>query len=464
MATNTYVALDKVTVGTAVSSVTLNMGSTLSQAYTDLVLIGSHKNTVGIAGIAIRFNGDTDSNYSSTLLYGTGSAAGSSRYTNQTWIPVGYTSATEYAVIKCQIQNYSNSTTFKTLLSRGGSATYEEDTMAGLWRKTPEPITSITLTATGGNIAVGSTFSLYGIAAQVTPGTAKATGGTITYDQSGNVIHTFTSSGTFTPSTNLTGVEYLVVAGGGGGGYGRDFSPPGSYGAGGGGAGGLRSTTQATGGGSSLETPLSLTASTAYTVEIGAGGAGATSDSSRGSSGLDSVFSTITSTGGGGAGTVSNDTSLRDGLSGGSGGGGADSGGATGTGGSGTSGQGFAGANSQDTNENGGGGGGAGSAGTSGSSSSGGDGGTAIAVPISGSWVYYAGGGGGGAQTGRGGYGGGTATTANKGGATDGISASNLMNASAATANTGGGGGGGYAAYNGGTGGSGVVIIRYSGL
>jgi hypothetical protein len=66
-------------------------------------------------------------------------------------------------------------------------------------------------------------INLYGIKAQVTPGTAKATGGTITYDQSGNVIHTFTSSGTFTPSEALS-CDYLVVAGtgvGAGGAFGN---------------------------------------------------------------------------------------------------------------------------------------------------------------------------------------------------------------------------------------------------
>jgi len=43
-----------------------------------------------------------------------------------------------------------------------------------------------------------------------------ATGGTITY-YNNYIVHTFTSSGTFTPTSNLT-ADYLVVAGGGGGG------------------------------------------------------------------------------------------------------------------------------------------------------------------------------------------------------------------------------------------------------
>lgn len=62
------------------------------------------------------------------------------------------------------------------------------------------------------------------------PGDERATGGTITYVDE-YVIHTFTSSGTFTPTSGAISCEYLVVGGGGGGG-GRSRG-------GGGGAGGL---------------------------------------------------------------------------------------------------------------------------------------------------------------------------------------------------------------------------------
>lgn len=465
MPTNTYVALDKITTTGSVPSITF---TSIPSTYTDLVLVVNGSNTATDQGLVCQVGTgsiDTAANYSTTYILGSGTSAVSGRSSGDTYAIAGRMDGGNSTSI-IHFMNYSNATTKKTILGRGNDGTYVIQHVA-LWQGTTAINTIKVYNLSSVNIAAGSTFSLYGIAKQAVATTAKATGGTITYDAYGNVIHTFTSSGTFTPLVPLTGVDYLVVAGGGGGGYGRDFSPAGSYGAGGGGAGGLRSTVGATGGGGSLESQLSLTAS-AYTVTVGAGGAGATSDSVSGATGSNSVLSgtgitTVTSSGGGGAGTVSNDTSLRNGLNGGSGGGGADSGGPDGTGGTGTSGQGYAGSNSQSTNENGGGGGGAGSAGTSGTSSNGGDGGAAVLVPISGS-NYYAGGGGGGAQTGRGGYGGGTATTANKGGATDGIVASNLMNAANATANTGGGAGGGYAAYNGGNGGSGIVIIRYSGL
>ena len=63
-------------------------------------------------------------------------------------------------------------------------------------------------------------------------------------------------------------IDYLVVAGGGGGG---GSSNTGYYAAGGG-AGGLRSTVTATGGGGTLETALTLSTGTNYTVTVGGGG------------------------------------------------------------------------------------------------------------------------------------------------------------------------------------------------
>ena len=65
-------------------------------------------------------------------------------------------------------------------------------------------------------------------------------------------------------------VDYLVVAGGGSGGRSNNTS---GGSAGGGGAGGLRSTVDATGRGGSLESALTLSLNTSYTVTVGAGGA-----------------------------------------------------------------------------------------------------------------------------------------------------------------------------------------------
>ena len=155
-----------------------------------------------------------------------------------------------------------------------------------------------------------------------------ATGGTIT--TSGDCkIHTFTGPGTFqvtnvslTPANNT--VSYLVVAGGGSGGF--DVG-------GGGGAGGFREvkspvtpyTASPLDGYPSAPNRITVTA-TSYPITVGAGGAAPTQGTSppaspMGISGNPSVFSSITSTAGGGGGGW--DTGGAAGLAGGSGGGGA---------------------------------------------------------------------------------------------------------------------------------------------
>jgi len=58
--------------------------------------------------------------------------------------------------------NYSNATTFKTALTRWGLGNAETNTTVGLWRST-SAITSVTVLPGAGNLATGSTFSLYGV-------------------------------------------------------------------------------------------------------------------------------------------------------------------------------------------------------------------------------------------------------------------------------------------------------------
>ena len=146
-----------------------------------------------------------------------------------------------------------------------------------------------------------------------------ATGGTITC--SGDYkIHTFTGPGTFTVCSvgNPFGsdeVSYMVVAAGGGaGGY-----------TGGGGAGGFRESKASSDCYSA--SPLNATcgpgfnlpvSAQGYPITVGGGGAASTTNAGQGTDGGNSIFSTITSTGGGGS---AGDTApTRDGRSGGSGG------------------------------------------------------------------------------------------------------------------------------------------------
>jgi hypothetical protein len=437
MPTNTYVALDKKTIGTAASTVTF---TSIPSTYTDLIVIFSGIGTT-TDFFSIRLNGDTGSNYSLTDLYGNGSNAYSTRQTNQTKISRNECVGQSNAIIN--INNYANTTTYKTTLARSNAAGDGAFAVVGLWRSTAA-INSISLIHDGSSFATGSTFSLYGIKKWTAEETPKATGGYV-YSDSTYWYHTFLSSGTFTPNQSLT-CDYLVVAGGAGGSYDTG---------GGGGAGGLRSTVTATGGGGSLESALSVT-SQGYTITVGAGGAGALTGSRRGGNGSDSTFSSITSTGGGSGGTAHGGG--LDGSTGGSGGGGSRSGG---NGGARVVGQGYAGGNGTGGTTGGGGGGGAGSAGTS-ASSTGGAGGNGVQISSVASATktgvngYYAGGGGGGSNVNPpapGGLGGG-----GQGGTPGG---QNIKPGVNNTGSGGGGCGGGDSTGNA-NGGSGIVIIRYT--
>jgi hypothetical protein len=415
--------------------------SNIPQTFTDLKIVGSARTTqTQVYGTTlIGFNGSS-SNVAYLRMFGDGSAVSSDTGgTGVISIDDGANAtANTFGSFEAYIPNYRSSTSkpYSTdSVSETNATTIYTQLLAGLWNPgTQAAITSITLTAgASANYVEFSEFSLYGISSSSTQNTTTplASGGDVITTDGTYWYHTFLYSGTFTPLKNLT-CDYLVVAGGGSGGAGT---------AGGGGAGGLRCTVGATGGGGSLETPLSLLASTAYTATIGAGGTANTTDGSNGSN---SIFSTITSVGGG-YGTGNNGV-LVNGGNGGSGGGARYGG----TGGTRTTGQGFAGGDGGSASAyGGGGGGGAGVAGSAGSSTVGGNGGNGIATTISGSSVYYAGGGGGGtlsgSSAGTGGTGGGGAAGA------------------AGTANRGGGGGGANAnGANGFNGGSGIIVVRYA--
>jgi len=446
---STYTPIASQTLGSAAASVTF---SSIPQGYTDLILVCNIAQSSGNNSLRYRFNGDTGSNYSDTYLYGNGTSALSGRDTSQTSGTIYVTGSTTIeANYIVQFMNYSNATTYKTVLGRSNRASSEVAADVGLWRST-SAINSISLAMGGSfptnNFASGSTFSLYGI--QVGDKAQKAQGGNIVTSDGTYVYHAFTTSGTFIPSQAIS-ADVLCVAGGGGGG--GDM-------AGGGGAGGLL-----------YQAGKSLTAKS-YPVIVGAGGTGNITDGSStgilATNGSDSVFGAMTAIGGG-AGRNSG-TAISGGSGGGSARGGA-GGSATQGNSDGATGYGYAGGTSSEQGSGGGGAGGVGGNGGAAGSGAGGAGGVGFrnsvidamgsatgTGEVSSSNYYFAGGGGGSARNtagaaGAGGLGGGGAGTKAAAAATSG------------TRNTGGGGGGGSengSVRNGGAGGSGIVIIRYA--
>jgi hypothetical protein len=164
----TYEPIATQTLGSNQASVTF---SSVPSTYTDLVLICNAVTTVAGWSMLLRFNSDTSSSYSSTQLVGTGSSVVTSRGNNLPTIYLGYYpdafGQLGYNSFIVNIQNYCNTTTFKTALCRSNNlsssgATNAVEQSVGLWRKT-EAISTVSLTAGSGNIVAGSTFTLYGI-------------------------------------------------------------------------------------------------------------------------------------------------------------------------------------------------------------------------------------------------------------------------------------------------------------
>lgn len=470
MATPTYTPIESYTVsGSSTTAITFGSGNTLPQTYTDLVIIiqGIQDSSYSARNMAIRFNGDTGSNYSSVQILNTSSGADANL--GSAYGPLinssSNTTSGVFATGIINVQNYASNNMYKTILCEGGSAAeftsggsnvgVYTGTNTALWRNTA-PITQITLYASntsgagsGANWLAGSTVTVYGIsnAGDITP---KATGGDV-YSDSSYWYHVFPLSGNFVPNQSIT-ADVLMVGGGGSGSYHGPGVPYADTA--GGGAGGLR-----------VLTSQSLTAQS-YPVVIGAGGAGGS-----GISGGATTFNSLSAAGGGGGGIWVGGA----GSAGGSGGGGAGSYSGIGTraGGAGNTpstspSQGNNGGNGYDNNPTpaGGGGGGAGGVGANASSAVGGNGGigyydsftNAIGAlagvgQLSSGNYYFAGGGGGatrGSTQGTGGLGGGTAGA--------GLDNSYGRSANALVNSGGGSGGGSYV----GNGGSGLLVVRYA--
>jgi hypothetical protein len=158
---NTYDPIATQTLGSSSGSITF---SSIPSTYTDLVLVFSGT-TAALVAVDIQFNADSSAIYSRAIISGNGSTAVSDREVNQSQSSIGLSSTTESNSI-FQVFNYSNSTTFKTVLSRANVAASLVRACVGLYRST-SAITSVTLSVTnsGSTFATGSVFTLYGIKA-----------------------------------------------------------------------------------------------------------------------------------------------------------------------------------------------------------------------------------------------------------------------------------------------------------
>jgi hypothetical protein len=155
----TYESIATQTLGSAAASVTF---SSIPATYTDLYFICSLTALNTNSAIGLRFNSDTGTNYSTTRVYGNGTSAVSDRTSNNSYAQLGFAGA-ELTNQVFQIMNYANTTTNKTAIGRANGAGILAMATVSLWRSTAAIDNIVIRRVDGGNLASGSTFTLYGI-------------------------------------------------------------------------------------------------------------------------------------------------------------------------------------------------------------------------------------------------------------------------------------------------------------
>jgi hypothetical protein len=160
--TATYDSIATQTLGSNTATVTF---SSIPATYTDLVLVMQFDKDAD-SGSWFRVNNDSGSNYSTTDVRGNGTTASSGRDSSATVGRYfrGLANTTANNLVIMNFMNYSNTTTYKTIISRANNANGTEANV-NLWRST-SAINEINLITSTGTYKTGSTFSLYGIKAE----------------------------------------------------------------------------------------------------------------------------------------------------------------------------------------------------------------------------------------------------------------------------------------------------------
>ena len=162
--------IDSYTVPSVQTTINFN---NISNSYTDLMLLVSGRSTsatdVGNIVIAVTLNGSISSGFSAKRLYGgptTGSDGTSGGGT--TWgvqVAAGNTTANTFSNSKIYIPNYAGNTAKSAFMDGVGlsqTSSWETDLIAWYSSNT-SPISSISLSPSGGQWVANSTFYLYGI-------------------------------------------------------------------------------------------------------------------------------------------------------------------------------------------------------------------------------------------------------------------------------------------------------------
>ena len=163
---STYTPIATTTLGSAATITFTSIPST----YTDLIVVlngnGSRAATSDDTGL--RLNSDSGANYSETIIIGNGTSASSSRASSvnemfqNTNFRIGATSGARSTIIY-HFMNYSNTTTYKTVLGRSNVSDFGVVEGVGLWRSTAAINTIYLYNYTSNAFTAGTTATLYGV-------------------------------------------------------------------------------------------------------------------------------------------------------------------------------------------------------------------------------------------------------------------------------------------------------------
>lgn len=154
---STYTPIATYTLSGTTTQISL---TSISSAYTDLVVVANGTSS-SLAALVLQVNTDTGSNYSFTNILGDKSSVTSSRGTSVAGANMGLIDTT-MSTTTIQLQNYSNTTTYKSFIGRASDIAYASRAAVGMWRSTAA-INSIQLS--GSTFQNGFTVNIYGIKA-----------------------------------------------------------------------------------------------------------------------------------------------------------------------------------------------------------------------------------------------------------------------------------------------------------
>jgi len=160
MATPTYDLLDSTTLSASASSVTF---TSIDQSYRDLVLVIDVINAdSGNKAVFCQLNGDTGSNYPYVRMAGNGTSTSSFVVSTDFHLNLSNTNDSTTSIGIAHFMDYSATDKHKTVLSRQNRVGLVS-AKAHRYANT-DAITSMLFFLNSGDIASGSTLSLYGIA------------------------------------------------------------------------------------------------------------------------------------------------------------------------------------------------------------------------------------------------------------------------------------------------------------